>query len=65
LWVAVLFAMMATLIGYFGLVEQMQSAKAANNAALYARLHGVSMVAYAIKAIAWASFSALLVWRKP
>jgi hypothetical protein len=65
LWVAVLFAMMTTLIGYFGLVEQMQSAKAANNAALYARLHGVSMVAYAIKTIAWASFAAMLVWRKP
>ena len=63
LWVAVLFAMMATLIGYFGLVEQLQSAKAAGNMAVYGRLHGMSMVMYAIKGIAWLVLSGLLVWR--
>ena len=65
LWIAVLLALIATIIGYFGLAEQLQQLKAQFGASSpqYGRLHGVSMVLYALKGCAWLALSVLLVVR--
>jgi Domain of unknown function (DUF4149) len=65
LWTALLVILIATILGYFALTPQMQAIKAAqgSGSAAYAQMHGASMGLYALKALAWAGLSVMLIKR--
>lgn len=65
LWTCLLLILMATILGYFGLTPQMQEIKTAAGSASaeYTKLHGMSMMLYAIKTLAWCVLSVLLMKR--
>ncbi len=54
-WGGLLAALAATVLGYFGLQEPLAAAKAAHGSAsgAYLKLHGLSMLAYAVKLGGW------------
>jgi hypothetical protein len=64
-WTALLVVLIATILGYFGLADAMQAAKAQYGSASpqYLRLHGLSMALYALKALGWVVLGVLLTRR--
>lgn len=65
LWVALLAVLMATVMGYFGLIGALEQAKVqyGSASAQYLRLHGISMALYAVRGLGWLALSALLLQR--